>query len=673
MRTWYADVFHKIHFDMHTPATVPGVGQGFEPDRFAGALAAAGYEAACIFTKCTYGWSYYPTQVGVRHPSCDRDLFGEACAALHRAGLRVIGYYALEVLPPPFVAANPDLLMRRPDSGACVEPHDRACGCVFGPMLERIILPQLQEIARQYPVDGIFLDGLPMAFWRPCHCAACQAAFGEPFPAAPGDPRWPAFRAWQFQQQRQFAQRVAQGIHEARPGTLVGINYLGAQPCSPIRVPPAIDYLTADVSVHDQCPLNCSYQLAAWTWREIPCDVMNARMLGWWQDWSMRPLNAMLAEVAIGLSRGGRLFMGDLIQPDTVQPHPAVLAQEQAVNTFARARQPLAEGVQAFAEAAVLHDVGDGFLAGAGPDGTASRGAFLSLLEYAWPLHVLYTEDLATEAGRYPLLVVTGGSDLTADHVAALRRAVEAGAGLLLCAPSANLQRLPGIEDLTGLTWDPTGEDWPLAYLELTGPGWAEAWPQALPAGLPPLLVQGRPAFAHARGAEVLCPLTAPGALYQMGARPPGQATDWVGISRRRLGAGQVVVSTLALGRDYAARGNTLARDLLVRLASLAFGGPRTVEVEAPAPVELNLGRGDGRLCIHLIHHQGSWRPGTPYLPDRVAALHGVRLTLRLRHAPASLRWQPDGTDLPWQTSADGRLVVDLPPLAIHGCVEARW
>jgi hypothetical protein len=387
----------------------------------------------------------------------------------------------------------------------------------------------------------------------------------------------------------------------------------------------------------------------------------------------MRPLTAMLTEAAIGIARGGRLFMGDLIQPDTVQPHPAVLAQEKAVNHFARARQALAQGVEPGAEVAVLHDVGDGFLRGANPDGTASRGAFLSLLEYAWPLHVLYTEDLATEAKRYPLLVVTGGPDLTAEHVALLREYVVAGGNLLLCGPSPSLVGLPGMGELTGLAWDPQGEDWPLAYLELAEPEWAAGWPQPLPAGLPPLLVQGHPAFARPRGAEVLCPLTAPGALYQMGARPPGQRTDWVGVSRHRLGAGQVVVSTVALGRDYGARGNTLARDLLACLAQRALGRPPMVEVEAPAPVELNLARGQDLLRIHLIHHHGSWRPGTPYLPDRVAPLHGVRLTLRTPQPPASLHWQPEGTPLPWRTAPDGRLAVDLPPIGIHGCAEVRW
>ena len=97
-------------------------------------------------------------------------------ALLPDADLSHMGRYALEVLPPPFADANPDLLLRHADGSACVEAQDRTCGCIYGPMLDRIILPQLTEIAALYPVDGIFLDGLPMAFWNPCHCAACKTA-----------------------------------------------------------------------------------------------------------------------------------------------------------------------------------------------------------------------------------------------------------------------------------------------------------------------------------------------------------------------------------------------------------------------------------------------------------------------------------------------------------------
>jgi len=154
---------------------------------------------------------------------------------------------------------------------------------------------------------------------------------------------------------------------------------------------------------------------------------------------------------------------------------------------------------------------------------------------------------------------------------------------------------------------------------------------------------------------------------------PPGLETDWVGVSRYRLGAGCVVVTTLPLGRDYLNRGNTFARDLLHLLARLALNRPRTVEVSTPAALELNLTQGEDMLRIHLIQHTGSWRPGTPYLPDRVVPLHDVTLTLAPSKPPTSIRQRPGDLALPWRTDQDGHVLIDLPPLKIHCCVEVRW
>lgn len=674
MDTWYNAAVRKIHFDMHTPASVEDVGRHFRPRRFAESLADTGYEAVCFFAKCTYGWSYYPTRIGRPHPHCSRDLFGEACEALHDTGLRVIAYYALEVLPPPLVPDHGDLLKRQADNAPCILPYERACGCIFGPMLDRIILPQLREIAAAYPIDAFFLDGLPQAFWQPCHCEACRHAFGGAVPNGPGHPAWPAYREWQLRTQAEWAANVAAAVHDARPGVLLGINYLAAQPCSPIPPPPGVDYLTADASVHDSCALNTSYQLAAWTWRDIPCDVMNARMLGWWQDWTMRPLAAMLVEAAIGLSRGAVLFLGDLIAPDTVQPHPAVLSWEKQINAFVRSRESLRRNVRPFAEIAVLHDVGEGFAQGANPDAGSSRGAFLGLLECSWPLHVLYPGDLAAALSEYVALVVCSGAGLGEEHLDILQRYVNAGGGVLFLSPGPGLRRLAGMSALTGLEFTETAEEMPVAYLDVGTPYWEKRWPKRLGAAypmLPPILVPGKPAFARRVDAEILCPLTAPGPLYQMGARPPGNATEWVGISRFALGEGRVVFCALDLGRDVLSRGNSLAQDLLHVLAGLTVGRAPMVEVDAPAPIEVNLARGEEILRIHLVHHHGGWKPGNPYLPDRIIPAHGVALRLRLPEAPVTVRQFPGNLHLPWGVDPhDGRTILTVSPVEIHCCVE---
>jgi hypothetical protein len=55
-----------------------------QPDEFADSLSAASVDSVTIFAKCHQGYSYYPTKVGVVHPSLasNRNLLGETIDAL---------------------------------------------------------------------------------------------------------------------------------------------------------------------------------------------------------------------------------------------------------------------------------------------------------------------------------------------------------------------------------------------------------------------------------------------------------------------------------------------------------------------------------------------------------------------------------------------------------------
>ena len=163
---WYSRLFRKLHFDMHTPAEVEAVGRDFDPDAFADAIASSGAEAVCYFSRCTYGWSYYPTEVGLPHPHLTRDLFGEGVQALKRRGVRVIAYYAIDSVPPPLAAAHPEWLARQADGTVWEGNGTSANVCLFGGFAEELMIPQFREIARRYPVDGFFLDGVYMFFYR---------------------------------------------------------------------------------------------------------------------------------------------------------------------------------------------------------------------------------------------------------------------------------------------------------------------------------------------------------------------------------------------------------------------------------------------------------------------------------------------------------------------------
>src|SRR5579875_4033522 len=85
----------QVHLDFHNSPLIPDVGRDFDADAFAATLADARVNSVTCFAKCHHGMSYYPTKVGVVHPSLRRDLLGEQIEACHRRGIRVPVYVAV--------------------------------------------------------------------------------------------------------------------------------------------------------------------------------------------------------------------------------------------------------------------------------------------------------------------------------------------------------------------------------------------------------------------------------------------------------------------------------------------------------------------------------------------------------------------------------------------------
>ena len=95
--------------------------------------------------------------------------------------------------------------------------------------------------------------------------------------------------------------------------------------------------------------------------------------------------------------------------------------------------------------------------------------------------------------------------------------------------------------------------------------------------------------------------------------------------------------------------------------------------INSPAPYEVNVACAEGLMRIHLINHGGGWRPGPPYLPDRTAPVHDVSLRVVVPATPVSVRQAPGDLPLLWGEEPDGRIVLTVPPIETHCCVEIRW
>ena len=149
--------YRMMEWEFHTP---PEERFNIDIDGALRAAREAGAECMMFYTQDHWGYAYYSTDVAVRHPHLDRDLFGTEISLAHKIGMSVCAYYCLQF--------NNQSVLAHPDWGWVNEkgePERWMMGgrpywyiaCLDGPY-RRYVLHMIDEIFSRYEVDELFLD-----------------------------------------------------------------------------------------------------------------------------------------------------------------------------------------------------------------------------------------------------------------------------------------------------------------------------------------------------------------------------------------------------------------------------------------------------------------------------------------------------------------------------------
>ena len=477
--TWYDRAFRKLFFDFHSQETAVGLAGRFDAERWADRVALAQAQAVSVFCKCFYGWSFYRRgSLRYVHPHLPEglDMVETQVSALHRRGVKAIGYYHV-FNSEPISREHPDWRLR--------DAQGQLIGneiCTQGPLLEEYFLPHIEEIVTNYPLDALFFDGLKANM--ACGCQSCLVRFskevGGRLPADQNDPQWAPFVKWLLEDIRRIRQAISDTIHRHRPDMVVSYNWSYTMRI-PEGVPSHVGALGADIFPDDQM-FNGSCEARNWATKGVPFDIMNSAHLGWWGDWGCKPAVAMQHEVATAIANGGLTWIGYQMT-HAFEVAPAVMAELSKTLAFVKEREPWLEGAKPRACVAVLHGEDAHFNQGATlrVDSVGQRGAHKLLMETALPHHFVDEDWLLSHINdrpahdRYPVVVLSDQRRLGEVLAAALDRYVGEGGGLLVTGRTGTLgqdfQPTGGFA-LSGLAGvELTGEDVrPHCYLNVTDP-----------------------------------------------------------------------------------------------------------------------------------------------------------------------------------------------------------
>ncbi len=674
---WYKQVIRKIHFDMHTPESVENVGKDFDPQAFANAIKSAGASAVCYFARCAYGWSYYPTQVGLPHPHLSRDVFGDGTKAMKSLGIRVIAYVAIDNIPKPLAEKHPEWCSRLPN-GSVRAGHGSgimACSNVF---IDKLLIPQFIEITELYPIDGFFLDGVYQYFGNVCYCETCRKSYGKDIPQEPDDPGWRAFRDWQVQSIWKNLGKAAEEVKKINPDCLMGVNWMSSVKWS-VPPPESMGYLTGDPPLHN-CTFETAFNLSAWAWRDKPVDLMNERMLHHWQDFTCRTPETIQTEYATSLAGGGKLFIGDLLKPVDIRPDPEVIKLHRKCFDFAIAREELTKDTKILSDVAILSSPET--IRQNPPnwsiDETPLRGAYLALIEDGLTADILYDDDLENNISRYKALIISEQQFIGRKSAFSIKKFVESGGRLVIIGaiPMAVDPDEPDssadislFEEITGLKYC-GNHPYNIGYLLLRNTK-AEGFWRDSDDFRPPIPVHGKSINANIVDAEMLAPFTAPGQTYQIGAMPPGDTLESPALSLKQYGRGKVIFCALPIASDFWRRGNPGAKYVIQKMVRKVVDEFRIERIGFPS-VQVYYSQSDGKTIIHLVSYQSDRRTGFPQVIESPSSVSGIRIKLSERREPKAIYAEPGGKILQSQRE-DKYLLVQVPEFIIHIAIVFCW
>ncbi|MFZ2657473.1 MAG: alpha-amylase family protein [Victivallales bacterium] len=178
----------QVHLDFHTSELMPDVGGLFDEKQFQRALKLGHVNSITVFAKCHHSWSYYPTKVGMPHPTLRTDLLGRQIRACHEIGVRcpiyiTVGWSANDAeMHPEWCARKKDGsiatinfdLSAKPETAKPIVSWKYLCP---GGGYRDLILAQTREICGAYPADGFFYD----ICFNPavCYCDRCRAGMAS--------------------------------------------------------------------------------------------------------------------------------------------------------------------------------------------------------------------------------------------------------------------------------------------------------------------------------------------------------------------------------------------------------------------------------------------------------------------------------------------------------------
>jgi hypothetical protein len=636
-----ADSFLGVHFDFHAGPDCTEIGKNTTRGMIENIINLVGPDYLQIDCKGHRGLSSYPTSVGHQAPGFVGDPLRLWRQVTAERGVSLYVHYS-GVWDSEAIARHPDWAVINADGSV----HDRATS-FFSPYADRLLIPQLRELAGDYGVDGAWIDG---------ECWASAADWSEPalrafrettginnVPRKPGDPHWHEFLDFNREQFRRYLRHYIAEVKRTHPQFELCSNWAYTDHMAePVSAP--LDFLSGDYSPDDS--VNSARVSARYLARQgVSWDLMAWSFSREVRDQGQSPQKSAVqlqreAAVVLALGGGFQAYFKQKRDGSVFDEQIPVMAE---VAKFCRERQAVCHRAEAVPQVALLLSTSGHYrrVNGLFPrDLGRLSGVLQALLESQHSVEVLGEHHLAGRMKEYPLIVVPEWEYLDREFREQLVVYVQAGGNLLLIGPRTAAM----FESELGATLK------------------SEIKVESRYLGHDDTLTRVK---GQMQEVEYGAPTRPFGRLHvtdkvESPSHPAAVITP--------LGKGRIAATCFDLGQDYARERPAGLRAFVNDLARELFPEPM-VEVRGSSDIDVTLARNHGALLVNLVNTGGPHQ--TAGIIETIPPVGPLEVTLRHPTKPVQVRLEPRGTALPFDYR-DGMIQLTLPRLELHDIIVVR-
>lgn len=636
------DRFAGLHFDFHATLKDTTIGRTFTSEMIDSLLSLVKPDFIQVDCKGHPGISSYPTKVGHAPPHFDKDIMKIWREVTLKHNVPLFVHYS-GVWDTEAIKKNPEWA-RINSNGS----RDKNANSLLGGYPEGLLQPQLVELAKDYQLDGAWIDGdcwVLRGDYSPKVVEAFKAETGISW--APRKEKDADYFEWMEFNRKLFRKYIANYVkvaHQANPAFKITSNWSFSS-MMPERVDVPVDFLSGDVAGSNSL-YSSAFESRCLAYQGKPWDLMSWSFAWKNEQKSTKSVAQLKQEGAEVLAMGGG-FQTYWQQNEDGTPEPYQFAKMAELIKFTKDRKVFCYQGNVIPQVGLLYSsyawkrIPEAGLYSAHSQGPM-KGILNLLMDSQLPVDILMDHHVSGRIQNYPVLVLPEWVNIDPQQKEELLKYVSNGGNLIVAGASAvdDFSVPLGIKQSEGFVKD-----------TMVFAGIAD---QML------LLKTNFRSVEPALGTEAI------GSRYRQDDFRFRLKAPLATV--RNYGKGKIAGIYMDMG-DFYTKNKNLVMPLLIEQILKRMAVSLISKVSGSNNVHQVMTEKNGKHYLHLINSSGPHDNPNVMVYNEVPHLSNLTVRVKASKAPTSVKLQPQNTPIKF-TYKQGEIIIPIASVDIYSILE---